>query len=83
MERFKLDDNKLESYSSSHINETEKYLATFKVNRAGYIPHEVELRKRIDEYIFTASFPGAAIEHLNKNQFIVSIALSRKLNMID
>jgi hypothetical protein len=50
-----------------------------KVAKPGYVPPGFRVRARVDERMFTADCEGAALERIETDPDVVSVALSRKL----
>ncbi|MBI3409337.1 MAG: hypothetical protein HY040_13415 [Planctomycetes bacterium] len=57
--------------------------AIFKVKPAAYVPSGVKVRSRIDDHMFTGSFKGSILRELETDPKVVSVALSKRLKMID
>lgn len=63
------------------IDDSISYLATVKVNQENYIPSHIKVRSRINEFLFTAEVPGNAIQILNENKKVESVALNESLGL--
>ena len=57
--------------------------AIFKVRERDYIPSKVQLRARIDSEMFTGSFIAADLREIDADDKVISIAISRPLELID
>lgn len=54
-----------------------------KVKDDGYVPPGVDVRARIDDRMFTATSPFAAVAALEDDPQVLSVAVSRPLRVID
>ncbi len=57
--------------------------AIIKVRREGYVPAGVRVRSRIDGEMFTGEFQAGALERIESDENVVSVAPSRRLRFID
>lgn len=78
---IRIDDLKLEN--REHSTSTGMVQAIVKVRKAGYVPPEVILRARIDDYLFTADIPSDELPQLDRNPQVVSVAENKKLRIIE
>ncbi len=76
---------KVSGVSESDLDKAEhsRLRAIVKVNVEGYVPKDVELRKRIDDEMFTAEFAPDVLEKLERDESVSSVAVSRKLDIIE
>lgn len=81
MLKKKLHTGKLTSPVQKQIEDSTSYLATVKVNQENYIPSQVKVRSRINEFLFTAEVPGNVLQKLNENKKVESIALNESLGL--
>ena len=56
--------------------------AIVKVNMANYVPKNVEVRRRIDEFMFTAETSTKTIDELKKDEKVVSVQASEKIQSL-
>jgi hypothetical protein len=59
------------------------YAVVIKVARPGYVPEGVTVRARAGREILTAEASGAVIERLAGDPLVVSVSVSRPLQLID
>ncbi|HYI64734.1 MAG TPA: hypothetical protein VEW71_07605 [Allosphingosinicella sp.] len=57
--------------------------AIFKVNAEGYVPKGVTVRSKIDETMFTGEFDTRLLSKLDRDSNVESVAVSRRLRIID
>ena len=57
--------------------------AIVKVNVSDYVPKNVTVRARIDQFMFTAEMATKEIENLQKDGKIVSVEASKKIGFIE
>lgn len=57
--------------------------AIIKVNRPGYVPEGIKVRSKIDDEMFTAEFGAFLLETLEDDDGVMSVAVSKRLRMID
>lgn len=57
--------------------------AIIKVNAEGYVPKGVTVRSKIDETMFTAEFATRLLDKLDRDSNVESVAVSRRLRIID
>ncbi|MEM7541751.1 MAG: hypothetical protein AAF384_09195 [Pseudomonadota bacterium] len=88
MNSFEIRKNK--SKKTSGLNNTEtnaraprRLRAIVKVNVEDYVPVAVNVRSRIDSAMFTADFSSTDLEMLERDENVVSIAVSQSLDIID
>lgn len=81
MLKQKLHTSKVTLPVQRQIDDSISYMATVKVNQENYIPSQIKLRSRINEFMFTAEVPGKAIQKLNENKKVESVALNESLGL--
>lgn len=84
---FKIQENrysKITGITEARIErqEASRLRAIVKVNVDGYVPDEVEIRQRIDGEMFTAEFGSNLLDQLERDDQIISVAVSEKLDVI-
>lgn len=57
--------------------------AIIKVNEDGYVPKGVTVRSQIDGTMFTAEFGARLLKKLDLDANVKSVAVSRRLRVID
>jgi hypothetical protein len=57
--------------------------AIIKVNEHGYVPEGVTVRSQIDGTMFTAEFGAQLLKKLDRDANVKSVAVSRRLRIID
>lgn len=57
--------------------------AIIKVNEHGYVPEGVTVRSQIDGTMFTAEFGAPLLKALDRDSNVKSVAISRRLRIID
>ena len=57
--------------------------AIIKVNEGGYVPKGVTVRSQIDGTMFTAEFDANLLKTLDRDSNVKSVAVSRRLRIID
>ena len=57
--------------------------AIIQVREADYVPAEVRVRARIDATMFTAELAAGALDRVQADPRVVSVALSRRLRLIE
>lgn len=57
--------------------------AIFKVSKPDYVPPQVRLRSRVDATMFTGECPASALQQIESDPNVVSVAPSKKLRFID
>jgi hypothetical protein len=65
------------------IPDDQRVTAIFKVMEAHYVPKKVQLRARMDSEMFTGSFIAADLKEINADAKVISIAISRPLDLIE
>lgn len=60
-----------------------KLRAIVKVNFDGYVPDDVEVRQWIDKTMFTADFFSERLDQLEADDSVASVAVSKKLDIIE
>jgi len=68
---------------SASISPDETLTAVFKVSEPDYVPPKVKLRARVDSNLFTGSFVAADLNEIESDANVVSLALSKALNLIE
>lgn len=53
-----------------------------KVNEPGYVPAGMKVRRRIDEYLFTASGPVATVDKLPTDPKVASVAAAERVRKL-
>lgn len=61
----------------------ENVRAIIKVNAEGYVPKGVTVRAKIDETMFTGEFAARLLKKLDRDANVESVAVSRRLRVID
>lgn len=82
MERRKLSKSKME-FSGGKEQKSGLVSVIVKVNKPGYVPDELNLRSRIDPYMFTADTQAECIDKIKDNTAVESISVNRSLPRID
>lgn len=67
---------------SSQVSPGETLTAVFKVKEPDYVPPRVQLRARVDSRMFTGSFIAADLNEIETDENVISLALSRPLQLI-
>lgn len=57
--------------------------AIIKVNETGYVPEGVTVRSQIDGTMFTAEFGARLLKALDRDSNVKSVAISRRLRIIE
>jgi hypothetical protein len=70
---MRIDDLKESKGPPEEGDPARKMEAVFQAREPGYVPAGVELRSRIDDYLFTGSFEAQQLESLHNDKRIVSI----------
>jgi hypothetical protein len=79
MEKNDLDKLEFASAESDLPAAEDQVEAIVKVTSPGYVPKGVKLRARVDEQLFTASFPGKLLPALNDDPNVEAVSLSKRL----
>lgn len=84
---MKLDDlKKLEHTSqprAASLPDDEQVSAIVKVRQPHYVPEGVTVRSRIDETMFTGSFRADRLGQLEQDPDVESVALSKRLRLVE
>ena len=84
MAKINLDDLKKVESSSVRLADGEGLVeAIVKVNQPNYLPKNVKLRAQIGPQIFTCEISADQLSNLENDPQVVSIAVSKKLHVID
>lgn len=84
--KINLDDlKKLESSSVTPrlVKEEGSVEAIIKVNKPNYRPKNIKVRAQIDPQMFTCEISAKQLTNLEKDPQVASIAVSKKLHVID
>lgn len=83
--RINIDELKKLEFSSAPahraIPANERFSAIIKVRQPHYVPPGVEVRARVDEFLFTGAFQGSLLADLETNDKVVSISLPKRLRL--
>jgi hypothetical protein len=77
---------KLESSSlpaSPTWEEDESVEVIIKVRKPNYLPPNVTVRAQIDSHIFTGEIPARALTKLDQDPEVISVAVGKKLRVIE
>lgn len=71
------------SAEAQGLEDDRRYAVVIKVARPGYVPEGVTVRARAGEAVLTAEASGAALKRLAGDPLVVSVSVSRPLQMIE
>jgi len=77
---------KLESSSlpaSPTWEEDESVEVIIKVRKPNYLPSDVTVRAQIDPYMFTSKIPARTLTKLDQDPEVISVAVGKKLRVIE
>ena len=57
--------------------------AILKLRTPNYVPVGVDVRARIDATMFTGTFPARVLEQIDADADVISVALSKRLRIIE
>ena len=73
---------KAERASSDEKNENQPVEAVIKVSKASYVPKKIKIRKRIDEFMFTAETTDTILKEIESDENVVSVQASEKIRVM-
>ena len=73
---------KAERAISTEKTEDQPVEAIIKVSKASYVPKKIKIRKRIDEFIFTAETTDTILKEIESDENVVSVQASEKIRVM-